>query len=326
MFINIVESDTLSGAQQKGKAKYGSDAYVLKCYQDNNTVKLLIASNAQDKQSGTPTNRKSRARGQGIDSPGTSEKINIQSFAPPLNSEALGIHSTTPDYSILEGIPVEKEFNLYEKRIVCFENVDQRKDFCESFHQKVKNVSFIHCTINDQGAAQTHSPKIKFNSANHFVTDSLVDLAYCVSQQKDTEPVIGTMFMKDLGEIDLWQEHPDINLSFAVDSNNVRKFLTSKKLNLVDEIFVTNLDNETNYFDIGLLFATTNTPPSLGFSSADNKGRILILNKETIITNATVEGDINQNNPAYELKQKLSRLSRSIKAINEHENNSYSQW
>lgn len=324
MFINIVESDTLSGAHKKGKAEYGSDAFILKCYQDENAVKLVIASNIQsEKSKGLKNNLISDQRMEAKNKP---SKISLENFTSSISAESSLASNMLPDYSILENMPEEKEFNLYERRIVCFENNDQRTYFCESLYQKVRNISFIHYSINDQGTAQSQGAKMKFESSNHYVTDTAKDLATYISQQKTTDPIIGTLLFKDLADVNLSLDYPNITLSFAVSSNSTREFPDRNQFNAADEIFITDLDDNTNYFEVGSLFAKTNTAPSLGFYSADNNGKIVVLNKETIVANAKIAANRSESNPTYELKQKLSRLSRSIKAINEHENDSYSQW
>ena len=306
MFIEIFESNSLSAVHKLARDKYGDDIFVIKCFQEKKRFKILVACDEQDENL-------SRANLNNLqESVDALSKIKSQENNDNHTKPNLIEDEATRKLSILEMIPKEKNINFRDKRIIFFENETQRLRFSKALHKSASGFDFVHLF----GKKSVETIKLSAANPRDYSIDSMDGLLkYIISQPRESV-VVGTALLNELATIDDKVHPADLKMTVAISESSVNHFYLNKECKDIDEIFITDLNEDSNYLNIGALFAKSNIPPSLGLTR-DPFGRFITLNRDVIISKAKKLSSEKLLDPAIELKLALSKLSRSMEAPNE---------
>ena len=306
MFIEIFESNSLSAVHKLARDKYGEDIFVVRCFQEKERFKILIACNGRPEKLRRVNLSNSQISEDAISKDEGQENIDSHT-KPNFNQDEVSIK-----LSILKMIPKEKNINFREKRIIFFENETQRLGFSKALHKSASGFDFVHLF------GQKSKEIIRLSAANprDYSIDSMNGLLKYINSQSRESVVIGTALVNELPNVVDTVHSVDVNIAVAISESSVNHFYLSNECKNVDEIFITDLDEDTDYLNIGALFSKFNISPSLGLMR-DPVGRFITLNRDVILSKAYKLGSEKSLDPAIELKLALSKLSRSMETPNE---------
>lgn len=306
MFIEIFESNSLSAVHKLARDKYGDDIFIVRCFQEKERFKILVACDGQHENL-------SRANLNNLKgSVDALSKVESQENDDNYTKPNLIQDEASRKLSILEMIPKEKTINFRDKRIIFFENEAQRLRFSKALHKSASGFDFVHLL----GKKSVETIKLSAASPRDYSIDSMDGLLkYIISQPRESV-VVGTALLNELANIDDKVHPADLKMTVAISEFSVNHFYLNKECKDIDEIFITDLNEDSNYLNIGALFAKSNIPPSLGLTR-DPFGRFITLNRDVIISKAKKLSREKLLDPAIELKLALSKLSRSMEAPNE---------
>jgi len=306
MFIEIFESNSLSAVHKLARDKYGDDIFIVRCFQEKERFKILVACDGQHENL-------SRANLNNLKgSVDALSKVESQENDDNYTKPNLIQDEASRKLSILEMIPKEKTINFRDKRIIFFENEAQRLRFSKALHKSASGFDFVHLL----GKKSVETIKLSAASPRDYSIDSMDGLLkYIISQPRESV-VVGTALLNELANIDDKVHPADLKMTVAISEFSVNHFYLNKECKDIDEIFITDLNEDSNYLNIGALFAKSNIPPSLGLTR-DPFGRFITLNRDVIISKAKKLSSEKLLDPAIELKLALSKLSRSMEAPNE---------
>ena len=306
MFIEIFESNSLSAVHKLARDKYGEDLFVVRCFQEKERFKILIACNGRPEKLRRVNLSNSQISEDAISKDEGQENIDSHT-KPNFNQDEVSIK-----LSILKMIPKEKNINFREKRIIFFENETQRLGFSKALHKSASGFDFVHLF------GQKSKEIIRLSAANprDYSIDSMNGLLKYINSQSRESVVIGTALVNELPNVVDTVHSVDVNIAVAISESSVNHFYLSNECKNVDEIFITDLDEDTDYLNIGALFSKFNISPSLGLMR-DPVGRFITLNRDVILSKAYKLGSEKSLDPAIELKLALSKLSKSMEAPNE---------
>lgn len=306
MFIEIFESNSLSAVHKLARDKYGDDIFIVRCFQEKERFKILVACDGQHENLSKAN--LNNLKGSVDDLSKVESQENDDNYTKPnlIQDEA------SRKLSILEMIPKEKTINFRDKRIIFFENEAQRLRFSKALHKSASGFDFVHLL----GKKSVETIKLSAASPRDYSIDSMDGLLkYIISQPRESV-VVGTALLNELANIDDKVHPADLKMTVAISESSVNHFYLNKECKDIDEIFITDLNEDSNYLNIGALFAKSNIPPSLGLTR-DPFGRFITLNRDVIISKAKKLSSEKLLDPAIELKLALSKLSRSMEAPNE---------
>lgn len=306
MFIEIFESNSLSAVHKLARDKYGDDIFIVRCFQEKERFKILVACDGQHENLSRAN--LNNLKGSVDDLSKVESQENDDNYTKPnlIQDEA------SRKLSILEMIPKEKTINFRDKRIIFFENEAQRLRFSKALHKSASGFDFVHLL----GKKSVETIKLSAASPRDYSIDSMDGLLkYIISQPRESV-VVGTALLNELANIDDKVHPADLKMTVAISEFSVNHFYLNKECKDIDEIFITDLNEDSNYLNIGALFAKSNIPPSLGLTR-DPFGRFITLNRDVIISKAKKLSSEKLLDPAIELKLALSKLSRSMEAPNE---------
>ena len=306
MFIEIFESNSLSAVHKLARDKYGDDIFIVRCFQEKERFKILVACDGQHENLSKAN--LNNLKGSVDDFSKVESQENDDNYTKPnlIQDEA------SRKLSILEMIPKEKTINFRDKRIIFFENEAQRLRFSKALHKSASGFDFVHLL----GKKSVETIKLSAASPRDYSIDSMDGLLkYIISQPRESV-VVGTALLNELANIDDKVHPADLKMTVAISEFSVNHFYLNKECKDIDEIFITDLNEDSNYLNIGALFAKSNIPPSLGLTR-DPFGRFITLNRDVIISKAKKLSSEKLLDPAIELKLALSKLSRSMEAPNE---------
>lgn len=306
MFIEIFESNSLSAVHKLARDKYGDDIFIVRCFQEKERFKILVACDGQHENLSRANLNNLKGSVDALSKAESQE--NDDNYTKPnlIQDEA------SRKLSILEMIPKEKTINFRDKRIIFFENEAQRLRFSKALHKSASGFDFVHLL----GKKSVETIKLSAASPRDFSIDSMDGLLkYIISQPRESV-VVGTALLNELANIDDKVHPADLKMTVAISEFSVNHFYLNKECKDIDEIFITDLNEDSNYLNIGALFAKSNIPPSLGLTR-DPFGRFITLNRDVIISKAKKLSSEKLLDPAIELKLALSKLSRSMEAPNE---------
>ncbi len=306
MFIEIFESNSLSAVHKLARDKYGDDIFIVRCFQEKERFKILVACDGQHENLSKAN--LNNLKGSVDDLSKVESQENDDNYTKPnlIQDEA------SRKLSILEMIPKEKTINFRDKRIIFFENEAQRLRFSKALHKSASGFDFVHLL----GKKSVETIKLSAASPRDYSIDSMDGLLkYIISQPRESV-VVGTALLNELANIDDKVHPADLKMTVAISEFSVNHFYLNKECKDIDEIFITDLNEDSNYLNIGALFAKSNIPPSLGLTR-DPFGRFITLNRDVIISKAKKLSSEKLLDPAIELKLALSKLSRSMEAPNE---------
>jgi len=306
MFIEMFESNSLSAVHKLARDKYGDDIFIVRCFQEKERFKILVACDGQHENL-------SRANLNNLKgSVDALSKVESQENDDNYTKPNLIQDEASRKLSILEMIPKEKTINFRDKRIIFFENEAQRLRFSKALHKSASGFDFVHLL----GKKSVETIKLSAASPRDYSIDSMDGLLkYIISQPRESV-VVGTALLNELANIDDKVHPADLKMTVAISESSVNHFYLNKECKDIDEIFITDLNEDSNYLNIGALFAKSNIPPSLGLTR-DPFGRFITLNRDVIISKAKKLSSEKLLDPAIELKLALSKLSRSMEAPNE---------
>ena len=306
MFIEIFESNSLSAVHKLARDKYGEDLFVVRCFQEKERFKILIACNGRPEKLRRVNLSNSQISEDAISKDEGQENIDSHT-KPNFNQDEVSIK-----LSILKMIPKEKNINFREKRIIFFENETQRLGFSKALHKSASGFDFVHLF------GQKSKEIIRLSAANprDYSIDSMNGLLKYINSQSRESVVIGTALVNELPNVVDTVHSVDVNIAVAISESSVNHFYLSNECKNVDEIFITDLDEDTDYLNIGALFSKFNISPSLGLMR-DPVGRFITLNRDVILSKAYKLGSEKSLDPAIELKLALSKLSKSMETPNE---------
>jgi hypothetical protein len=306
MFIEIFESNSLSAVHKLARDKYGEDIFVVRCFQEKERFKILIACNGRPEKLRRVNLSNSQISEDAISKDEGQENIDSHT-KPNFNQDEVSIK-----LSILKMIPKEKNINFREKRIIFFENETQRLGFSKALHKSASGFDFVHLF------GQKSKEIIRLSAANprDYSIDSMNGLLKYINSQSRESVVIGTALVNELPNVVDTVHSVDVNIAVAISESSVNHFYLSNECKNVDEIFITDLDEDTDYLNIGALFSKFNISPSLGLMR-DPVGRFITLNRDVILSKAYKLGSEKSLDPAIELKLALSKLSKSMETPNE---------
>jgi len=306
MFIEMFESNSLSAVHKLARDKYGDDIFIVRCFQEKERFKILVACDGQHENL-------SRANLNNLKgSVDALSKVESQENDDNYTKPNLIQDEASRKLSILEMIPKEKTINFRDKRIIFFENEAQRLRFSKALHKSASGFDFVHLL----GKKSVETIKLSAASPRDYSIDSMDGLLkYIISQPRESV-VVGTALLNELANIDDKVHPADLKMTVAISEFSVNHFYLNKECKDIDEIFITDLNEDSNYLNIGALFAKSNIPPSLGLTR-DPFGRFITLNRDVIISKAKKLSSEKLLDPAIELKLALSKLSRSMEAPNE---------
>ena len=306
MFIEIFESNSLSAVHKLARDQYGEDIFVLKCIQEKGRFKILVACDEQADNAGHPRAKNSKERKSSLplfprqeDFIQTSERHTAQ-------------HQIPDKLDLLETVPAEKNIDLRESRIIFFENERQRFEFSKALHQSASGFDFVHLL----GEKSAETIKLSAASVRDYSIDSLEGLIKHVTSQTRDSIVIGTALVDQLGVVIDKFDSTNFKVAVAISESSINAITLNKEYRGIDEIFITGIHEDADYFNIGALFSKSNISPSLGLTD-DPRGRFVTLNRDVIVSLAKRANNVKAADPASELKMALSRLSRSMEAPNE---------
>lgn len=306
MFIEIFESNSLSAVHKLARDKYGDDIFIVRCFQEKERFKILVACDGQHENLSRANLNNLKGSVDALSKVESQE--NDENYTKPnlIQDEA------SRKLSILEMIPKEKTINFRDKRIIFFENEAQRLRFSKALHKSASGFDFVHLL----GKKSVETIKLSAASPRDYSIDSMDGLLkYIISQPRESV-VVGTALLNELANIDDKVHPADLKMTVAISEFSVNHFYLNKECKDIDEIFITDLNEDSNYLNIGALFAKSNIPPSLGLTK-DPFGRFITLNRDVIISKAKKLSSEKLLDPAIELKLALSKLSRSMEAPNE---------
>lgn len=306
MFIEIFESNSLSAVHKLARDKYGDDIFIVRCFQEKERFKILVACDGQHENLSRANLNNLKGSVDALSKAESQE--NDDNYTKPnlIQDEA------SRKLSILEMIPKEKTINFRDKRIIFFENEAQRLRFSKALHKSASGFDFVHLL----GKKSVETIKLSAASPRDYSIDSMDGLLkYIISQPRESV-VVGTALLNELANIDDKVHPADLKMTVAISESSVNHFYLNKECKDIDEIFITDLYEDSNYLNIGALFAKSNIPPSLGLTR-DPFGRFITLNRDVIISKAKKLSSEKLLDPAIELKLALSKLSRSMEAPNE---------
>lgn len=306
MFIEIFESNSLSAVHKLARDKYGDDIFIVRCFQEKERFKILVACDGQHENLSKAN--LNNLKGSVDDLSKVESQENDDNYTKPnlIQDEA------SRKLSILEMIPKEKTINFRDKRIIFFESEAQRLRFSKALHKSASGFDFVHLL----GKKSVETIKLSAASPRDYSIDSMDGLLkYIISQPRESV-VVGTALLNELANIDDKVHPADLKMTVAISEFSVNHFYLNKECKDIDEIFITDLNEDSNYLNIGALFAKSNIPPSLGLTR-DPFGRFITLNRDVIISKAKKLSSEKLLDPAIELKLALSKLSRSMEAPNE---------
>ncbi len=306
MFIEIFESNSLSAVHKLARDKYGDDIFIVRCFQEKERFKILVACDGQHENLSRANLNNLKGSVDALSKAESQE--NDDNYTKPnlIQDEA------SRKFSILEMIPKEKTINFRDKRIIFFENEAQRLRFSKALHKSASGFDFVHLL----GKKSVETIKLSAASPRDYSIDSMDGLLkYIISQPRESV-VVGTALLNELANIDDKVHPADLKMTVAISEFSVNHFYLNKECKDIDEIFITDLNEDSNYLNIGALFAKSNIPPSLGLTR-DPFGRFITLNRDVIISKAKKLSSEKLLDPAIELKLALSKLSRSMEAPNE---------
>ena len=306
MFIEIFESNSLSAVHKLARDKYGDDIFIVRCFQEKERFKILVACDGQHENLSKAN--LNNLKGSVDDLSKVESQENDDNYTKPnlIQDEA------SRKLSILEMIPKEKTINFRDKRIIFFENEAQRLRFSKALHKSASGFDFVHLL----GKKSVETIKLSAASPRDYSIDSMDGLLkYIISQPRESV-VVGTALLNELANIDDKVHPADLKMTVAISESSVNHFYLNKECKDIDEIFITDLNEDSNYLNIGALFAKSNIPPTLGLTR-DPFGRFITLNRDVIISKAKKLSSEKLLDPAIELKLALSKLSRSMEAPNE---------
>ena len=306
MFIEIFESNSLSAVHKLARDKYGEDIFVVRCFQEKERFKILIACNGRPEKLRRVNLSNSQISEDAISKDEGQENIDSHT-KPNFNQDEVSIK-----LSMLKMIPKEKNINFREKRIIFFENETQRLGFSKALHKSASGFDFVHLF------GQKSKEIIRLSAANprDYSIDSMNGLLKYINSQSRESVVIGTALVNELPNVVDTVHSVDVNIAVAISESSVNHFYLSNECKNVDEIFITDLDEDTDYLNIGALFSKFNISPSLGLMR-DPVGRFITLNRDVILSKAYKLGSEKSLDPAIELKLALSKLSKSMETPNE---------
>ena len=306
MFIEIFESNSLSAVHKLARDKYGDDIFIVRCFQEKERFKILVACDGQHENL-------SRANLNNLKgSVDALSKVESQENDDNYTKPNLIQDEASRKLSILEMIPKEKTINFRDKRIIFFENEAQRLRFSKALHKSASGFDFVHLL----GKKSVETIKLSAASPRDYSIDSMDGLLKYIITQPRESVVVGTALLNELATIDDKVHPADLKMTVAISESSVNHFYLNKECKDIDEIFITDLNEDSNYLNIGALFAKSNIPPSLGLTR-DPFGRFITLNRDVIISKAKKLSSEKLLDPAIELKLALSKLSRSMEAPNE---------
>ena len=306
MFIEMFESNSLSAVHKLARDKYGDDIFIVRCFQEKERFKILVACDGQHENLSRANLNNLKGSVDALSKAESQE--NDDNYTKPnlIQDEA------SRKLSILEMIPKEKTINFRDKRIIFFENEAQRLRFSKALHKSASGFDFVHLL----GKKSVETIKLSAASPRDYSIDSMDGLLkYIISQPRESV-VVGTALLNELANIDDKVHPADLKMTVAISESSVNHFYLNKECKDIDEIFITDLYEDSNYLNIGALFAKSNIPPSLGLTR-DPFGRFITLNRDVIISKAKKLSSEKLLDPAIELKLALSKLSRSMEAPNE---------
>lgn len=306
MFIEIFESNSLSAVHKLARDKYGDDIFIVRCFQEKERFKILVACDGQHENL-------SRANLNNLKgSVDALSKVESQENDDNYTKPNLIQDEASRKLSILEMIPKEKTINFRDKRIIFFENEAQRLRFSKALHKSASGFDFVHLL----GKKSVETIKLSAASPRDYSIDSMDGLLKYIITQPRESVVVGTALLNELATIDDKVHPADLKMTVAISESSVNHFYLNKECKDIDEIFITDLNEDSNYLNIGALFAKSNIPPTLGLTR-DPFGRFITLNRDVIISKAKKLSSEKLLDPAIELKLALSKLSRSMEAPNE---------
>ena len=306
MFIEIFESNSLSAVHKLARDKYGDDIFIVRCFQEKERFKILVACDGQ---------HENLSRANLNDLKGSVDalsKVESQENDDNYTKPNLIQDEASRKLSILEMIPKEKTINFRDKRIIFFENEAQRLRFSKALHKSASGFDFVHLL----GKKSVETIKLSAASPRDYSIDSMDGLLKYIITQPRESVVVGTALLNELATIDDKVHPADLKMTVAISEFSVNHFYLNKECKDIDEIFITDLNEDSNYLNIGALFAKSNIPPTLGLTR-DPFGRFITLNRDVIISKAKKLSSEKLLDPAIELKLALSKLSRSMEAPNE---------
>jgi hypothetical protein len=306
MFIEIFESNSLSAVHKLARDQYGEDIFVLKCIQEKGRFKILVACDEQADNAGRPRAKNSMERKSALPLVPSQEDF-IQT-----SGRHTAQHQIPDKLNLLETIPAEKNIDLRESRIIFFENERQRFEFSKALHQSASGFEFVHLL----GEKSAETIKLSAASVRDYSIDSLEGLIKHVTSQTRDSIVIGTALIDQLGVVIDKFDSTNFKVAIAISESSINAITLNKEYRGIDEIFITGIHEDANYFNIGALFSKSNISPSLGLMD-DPRGRFVTLNRDIIVSLAKRANNVKAADPASELKMALSRLSRSMEAPNE---------
>ncbi|MDC3196126.1 hypothetical protein OAU36_00140 [Gammaproteobacteria bacterium] len=306
MFIEIFESNSLSAVHKLARDKYGDDIFIVRCFQEKERFKILVACDGQHENLSRANLNNLKGSADAL------SKVESQENDDNYTKPNLIQDEASRKLSILEMIPKEKTINFRDKRIIFFENEAQRLRFSKALHKSASGFDFVHLL----GKKSVETIKLSAASPRDYSIDSMDGLLkYIISQPRESV-VVGTALLNELANIDDKVHLADLKMTVAISEFSVNHFYLNKECKDIDEIFITDLNEDSNYLNIGALFAKSNIPPSLGLTR-DPFGRFITLNRDVIISKAKKLSSEKLLDPAIELKLALSKLSRSMEAPNE---------
>jgi len=306
MFIEIFESNSLSAVHKLARDKYGDDIFIVRCFQEKERFKILVACDGQHENLSRANLNNLKGSADAL------SKVESQENDDNYTKPNLIQDEASRKLSILEMIPKEKTINFRDKRIIFFENEAQRLRFSKALHKSASGFDFVHLL----GKKSVETIKLSAASPRDYSIDSMDGLLkYIISQPRESV-VVGTALLNELANIDDKVHPADLKMTVAISEFSVNHFYLNKECKDIDEIFITDLNEDSNYLNIGALFAKSNIPPSLGLTR-DPFGRFITLNRDVIISKAKKLSSEKLLDPAIELKLALSKLSRSMEAPNE---------
>lgn len=306
MFIEIFESNSLSAVHKLARDQYGEDIFVLKCTQEKGRFKILVACDEQADSATCPRAKNS------MKSKNSPTLIPSKEDFIQASERHTAQHQIPNKLDLLETVPAEKNIDLRESRIIFFENERQRFEFSKALHQSASGFDFVHLL----GEKSAETIKLSAASVRDYSIDSLEGLIKHVTSQTRDSIVIGTALIDQLGVVIDKFDSTNFKVAIAISESSINAITLNKEYRGIDEIFITGIHEDANYFNIGALFSKSNISPSLGLTD-DPRGRFVTLNRDVIVSLAKRANNVKAADPASELKMALSRLSRSMEAPNE---------
>jgi len=306
MFIEILESNSLSAAHKLARDRYGEDIFVLKCIQDKGRYKILVACDEQPQSaSDSHSYRRNKSTSLPLNT-GNQERL-IEA-----NEQASAQEKARNTLATLQEIPKEQNIDFREKRVIFFESEQQRFEFSKALHQSASGFEFVHL-LGDKSA---ETLKLSEVNSDDFSIDSMSGLLNHIITQPRESIVIGTALIDEFCNLVDTFNPLNLKIAIVISEPSVNSFSANSKYGAIDEIFITGLSEFSNYLNIAALFSRFKISPSLGLMN-NPSGRLVTLNRDVIISRAKKLISNEAPNPAIELKMALSRLSEKMEAPNE---------